>query len=176
MEILFPLMIITVIAELIISGRWVPFYFRTGIPLFRKSFHYNGQPAFSPESLSGAFTGGIAVPLIFHSIGPNEIAFREKFFSLHLFSYTPVMHGVIRVSDEQRQISVTGYANWSPLVFSAIFIYMDVSFYVHDVGYFPLLFLFVFWIVLYLIQFARFSKVFRILERTHSQDSWNRGI
>ena len=165
-------MIITVIAELIISGRWLPFYFRTGIPLFRRSFRYTEHRAISPNSLSDEFTGGgITVPLIFRSIGPNEIAFREKFFSLRLFGYTTVMHGLIRVGNAQLQVSVTGYANWFPLVFSATFIYMAVSFSGPDIRYLLLLFLFVLLTILYLIQFVRFSKVFRMLERTHSQDS-----
>jgi hypothetical protein len=106
------ILVIVIIAELLMSGAWFPFYFRTGIPLFRRSFRFFEQPAIFADNLAAAFAGFLE-PIIFHSISLHEIGFREKFLGLRLsFSFTAIMHGLIRIDNSQHEVSVTGYANW----------------------------------------------------------------
>jgi hypothetical protein len=161
---------IVVIAELIMSGSWYPFYFRTGIPLFRRSFHFLEQPTISPETLSEKFHSSFADPLLFHAIGPREIGFREKFFSFRLFNYTPVMHGLILIGQLQHKVTVTGYANWFVIFFAATFIAIHLPFAQLEVHYVPeSIVVFIYLGILYVIQTVRFNKVFKILEQKYRQ-------
>ena len=166
MEVLFIILFFVAIAELILSGRWVPFYFRTGIPLFWRSFPFLEQPTISPDTLSEKFHSGFADPLLFRVITPSEIAFRERFFSLRLFSYTPVMHGLIRIDQLQHKVTVTGYANWFVIALAAAFIVLHYSFSQLEIHYLPVsLIIFLFLGILYVIQAVRFNNVFKMLEQ-----------
>lgn len=164
------ILIVVIIAEWIISGGWFPFYFRTGIPLFRRSFRFFEQPAISPDNLTTEFTGGFFEPIVFHAISSHEIGFREKFSSFRLsFAYTAVMRGLIRIDHSHHEVSVTGYANW----YIVCFIIMIISFGFSSFGIKfgqveATLFLLAFFLFIYFIQFWRFSKIFRYLDKEHS--------
>jgi hypothetical protein len=164
------ILVIVILTELLMSGGWLPFYFRAGIPLFRRSFRFFEQPAISADNLAAAFTGGFLEPIIFHSISPQEIGFREKFWGLRLsFSYTAIMHGLIRIDNSQHEVSVTGYANWYILCLIAIIISYGLSSFGNDFWNFDVtLFLLLFFLFLYFIQFSRFTKIFRYLENEYS--------
>ncbi len=168
-EILVLLTFATAIAEVIISGRWLAFYFRSGIPLFVKSFQVIELPTISPDSLSQQFSTGMTEPIVFRRINNDEIGFREKFFSFRLFSYSPIMHGLIRVDQRERKVSVIGYANWTAIVFPATFLLMDYFFSHRQPTHTPMtLFLVCIMAALYLIQFTRYKKVHKILEEKFS--------
>jgi hypothetical protein len=168
MEAWFIILIIIVIAELIMSGRWFPFYFRTGIPLFRRSFSFLEQPTISPETLSEKFHSSFIDPLLFRAIGPHEIGFREKFLSFRLFNYTPVMHGLIRVDQLQHKVTVIGYANWFVIFFAATFIAIHLPFAQSEVHYLPLsIVVFIYLAILYVIQTVRFNRIFKTLEKKY---------
>jgi len=62
-------------------------------------------------------SNGYASSLHFKEIDSKTIAFREKFFELCLFSYTPVMHGRISLVTNNPEIEVAGLSNWFPIVF-----------------------------------------------------------
>lgn len=118
MNTLFTIMIVVIfVAELIVSGLWIPFYFRTGIPLFRKSFRFSERPMFSADELSHHFQSGILAVLVFHESSPGEIAFRQGFMKFSFFpSHYLVMRGLIQVNEWKHEVSVTGYTNWSPIL------------------------------------------------------------
>jgi hypothetical protein len=172
-ESLFPVAIGVALVELVLSGMWVPVYFRIGFPLFVKSFRFSGDSCeIDVAALSSEFAGRIAPPLVFRPLDSGEIAFREKLICFSWFSYTPVMHGLIRADRDTRTVSTTGYANWFPVFFIVLFVSFglslpgggpDVFFFV----VFPALLL----AALYLIQFYRFSKVHTALAIRHSEEN-----
>jgi hypothetical protein len=74
----------------------------------------------SVEDLTAAFRGGLGPSLAFRSIGIEEVAFREAFFELRLFTYTPVMHGLVRIEPATQHVEVEGRANWFSVVFTLL--------------------------------------------------------
>ena len=161
---------IAVIAELIISGRWVTFYFRKGLPLFIKSFQVVELPTISTDYLTSRFSNGITDPLVFHRIDNDEIGFREKFFSFRPIGYSPIMHGLIRIARSERKVSIIGYSNWFTIIFPITFLLVDYDFSRRQPAHSPTIyFLFGIMAVLYLIQFIRFNKVYKILEEKFSR-------
>ncbi len=59
----------------------------------------------------------------FKTLDSSNIGFREQFFgNLFQIAYTPVMHGVLSFDRRRGIVSVTGYANWFPLVFVLFFV------------------------------------------------------
>jgi len=155
------LLILVVIVESVLSGRWASFYFLNGLTLFKKSFTVADDPRVSVDDLSQDYSQGLSTPIVFHEFGQDAIGFREKMFSFRLFHYTPVMHGLIRIDRVRREISVMGYANWSPIVFAIVFFStfpratLEKGIYI-----FIILFFFVIIGILYAIQLSRFSKIF----------------
>ncbi|MHC4200684.1 MAG: hypothetical protein ACYSU0_11885, partial [Planctomycetota bacterium] len=117
------------------------------------------------------FSGGAAPPIVFRPLDAGDIAFREKLICFSWFSYTPVMHGLIRVDRDTRTVSTIGYANWFPIFFIAVFVAFGLS--VPSGG--PDIFFVVFPILLlaglYLIQFYRFSGIHKALARKHSEQN-----
>ncbi len=162
------LLILAVIAESILSGRWARFYFLIGLTLFKKSFTFAGEPHLSAEELSQHFGHGISTPIVFHELDQDAIGFREKMFSFRLFHNTPIMHGLIRVDRSHREISVTGFANWFPIVFAIVFLSTFPRVLIEKEGFgFFILFFFAMLAILYAIQFSRFIKIFeQVKERS----------
>lgn len=161
MEYLFPLILLVAIAEIALSGTWAEFYFRRGLPLFRRRVQLPGIPALAEEELAAAHSGGLSAPLVFKRFSAHEVAFREKAFGFHLFSYTPIMHGLIRYEPEEGCIHVIGWANWFILALAALSVWMfrdinDIMFPVFLVGVVG---------VIYAIQAHRYSSVARVLSR-----------
>ena len=181
--VLFVVGIIVQIAERIVSGTWQPFYFRVGIPLFRKSIRLSSPPDLSVEYLEGQFEEGRDVALRFKQISLNEVAFREAFTMFRKFrasfrgpkegrksyrSFTHIMHGLIRYDEMTSELHVIGLANWFPpltiVIIIAIFSSLSLP---GDVP--PLLGLvfIVFFLALtasaYFIQAKRYTAVLKIL-------------
>jgi hypothetical protein len=168
------LLILTVIAEIILSGRWTKFYFLNGLTLFKKSFTFTGDPHLSAEELSMHYSQGISMPIVFHELYQDAIGFREKMFSFQfwLFRYTPIMHGLIRIDRSQREISVTGFANWSSTVFVIVFflsIFPRMSPGNELIGFF-IESCFAISCILYAIQFYRFTKIFELIKERALQN------
>ncbi|MDA3800161.1 MAG: hypothetical protein PF692_13915 [Kiritimatiellae bacterium] len=173
MEALFPVILVVVIAELIVSGTWQKFYFTTGIPVFKKAVRLSESPELSSDVLNDRFSGGFWGPLCFKPMSSNQIAFREAIFCFHLMNYTPVMHGLIRYDERMKELQVIGFVNWFAPLFILCFIAMasslpsseegiDIMFTVFPIGLFA---------SLYFIQFSRFSRVYKALSL---QNSWQR--
>lgn len=160
MEVSIIVLIVVAIAETVLNSRWVPFYFLHGIPLFKKTVTLVETTNLSPDDLTTNFSQGITTPIVFFPIGENVIAFREKMISFRLFHYTPVMHGLIRVDSERREISVTGFANWFALLFAITFpaAFITNSPAKSELG-FVIPFLFILFGSLYAIQYYRFTRI-----------------
>ena len=163
-----------IIVELCLLGFWVPVYFQKGIPLFRKTFSYLSElnseiivNTLSEESKPGC----LAPSMCFRKLNSSEIAFRERLFDFTLFTYTPVMHGIIRFDHNLNTVSVTGYANWFPFLFILIFVGNALTGLIWS-GFNSFLLLFIFFplflfSILYGIQYYVFSKIFERVRREY---------
>ncbi len=155
-------LVVVTVVELIAAGRWSPSYFRSGIRLFRKTVPYGGQLT-GPElldALNWRFRGRVWPPLRFRQIGANEYAFREKIIQICWITYTPVMHGLVRVGEDSA--TVTGYANWWPLLFFLLFVCPAVA----DIGGYGGIFVFgglLLFTLIYGTQARRFNQVGKYL-------------
>lgn len=166
--------ILLIIAEIYLSSRWIPAYFQNGIPLFRKSFSYLSKPnvQINADTLSETSKPSCLSPsMCFRSLNSNEIAFRERVFEFTLFSYTPVMHGIIRFNPSGNTVSIVGYANWFPLLLIILFIGSALAGLSRGDFRSPILALIFFPLLifgsLYGIQFYVFSKIFERIRREY---------
>ncbi len=153
--------------EALLSGFWAPFYFRWGIPVFSRTLLYTGggHGPIDPDVLSKACARRILPSIVFHGIGPEEIAFRERLLQLTLLTYTPVMHGLIRFDESNRTVIVTGHANAFPLCFLAMAVVFCLS--GPAVGGFKVFFLVPVVLVLgvlYAVQARRFNGICKLVE------------
>jgi len=100
--------------EKILGARWVPAYFRYGIPLYRKRLPVlTGLPPGMEERLERFFAHRHAQwRLLFRRLSAGEIAFRNRFLA---WGSSAPMFGLIRHSPEEGAVYVTGYVHWSSL-------------------------------------------------------------
>jgi hypothetical protein len=109
--------LIALIAVSVIEGllwlTWTRLYFTTGIPVFSRELNALSPGARVPtaKEISERLAHSKYAPLVFHDLGGNRIALREKAFT----SYTPVMRGLLVFDPRQAKVRVTGLANWFPL-------------------------------------------------------------
>ncbi len=151
--------------EIALSGTWKPWFFRTGIVLFRKRFPYPaslGEP--DVAKAEAGFSGWVAPDFLFRRIGPGEYAFRERFIQFTLLGYTPLMHGHLSVDEQEGTVTVTvtGRVYWSHAAFGLIF-GIGLGFAGMHVLLPFLLSLVLMYAILYAVQFYRFTRVGRFL-------------
>lgn len=125
MEIIIQISVVAMFIELLLIRWWVPVYFRKGIPLFKKSFLFNEEQSFSSTELhidlSVKFHRTILPPIIFRNISDHEIAFRESFLRFPI-SRISIGHGLIRIDNIKREVTLIGYPFWS--IFCLIFFFI----------------------------------------------------
>jgi len=126
---LIPIVIVVLFVELILSGSWNRFYFTFGLPLFVRRAQCDNQLLDDAliAALNKEFAGSVGPDIVFNRLGPALCAFREKLFQFTLFTYTPIMHGIIVYDPRTSQASVIGHANWFFVAFVAVFISMSAS-------------------------------------------------
>lgn len=142
--------VVVAIVETIALGAWWPFYFRVGIPLFRREFRAPGpvtveiarlEQRFVPPSnlsllpMEFDYPAGsnwwqrmlfrmefFAMPLRFRALGRGEYAFREQLFTVRLwyFGYLPIVRGHMTVNGNR--IAIVGRLNLVTLAFVAFFV------------------------------------------------------
>jgi len=126
----FAVLAVIFILETILSWSWVAPYFRHGIPIFSKTVPFcvlTSSTAIS-EQLSRELQRGFWRSQEFHPISEDAVAFREKAFEFRImFSYTPIMHGLIAMSPLERIIVVKGFLNWFFIAFSVLAVPMAVG-------------------------------------------------
>ena len=104
-----PLLLI-IILELIFSLAWVPFYFRNGIPLVRKSYRIPLMFELSPHvgALEKALKRSFFRPEVkIKSFSSSEFGFRNAFTS------RSQVNGLIRVEQNNGRLTITGYLSWA---------------------------------------------------------------
>jgi len=165
--------LVILFGEIFLSWNWIPLYYQTGIPLFKKKFSYTHFPedGIDEFSLLTEFKWRVLPsqffppPMNFKALNSDEIAFRETYTVFRLFFYPPIMRGVIRTNHQHRTIEVMGYANWVVLCFLAIFLFATpiifLSFSPRDHGLFwiivPIIVLLL--VIFYAIQYSVFSII-----------------
>lgn len=161
----FLLVMVLALTELFLAWTWGD-YMRFGIPLFRRSTGYRVKPKtpLVAKRLSGEFGGLLAPRILFLASGPDEIAFREKMFSLSLLSYSPVMRGFIRFDDRSGTLTVTGHAYLYPFGLMALVAAVALTEpVVKDIAVEIVCTFFLLLGVVYAVQAYRFNGVFKAL-------------
>ncbi len=135
--VLFVVVIIVMILESIARWTWQSFYFRFGIPLFKKSIRLSSPPNLSVDYLNGQFELGRYVALRFKQIALHEVAFREGFSVFRNFLWSLLgafkstkdlgpkktnIYGSILYDETTRELHVIGFVGWSTPLTSIIFI------------------------------------------------------
>ena len=150
-------LMLLVLAETYLAGRWYPFFYRSGIPIYNRTYHFPNVTAgkIDVAKLLTEFDNAWAPSLIFHEIGTDEYAFREALFQFRIFSYSPVMHGHIQILPHKAMVTVTGRLYWMILLVAAYLIF------VVPMEWLPqsLLALGAVFAFLYFIQVRRFNRV-----------------
>ena len=114
----FGILIAVALIETILSSIFARPYFRFGLPLFVRTLPARERTISQSESaLNERFGKGMWPAIVFKRFSPTEIAFREKVFHFSWFSYTPVMHGFVRLVPEEATVRVYGMANWFAVLF-----------------------------------------------------------
>lgn len=102
--------------EMALSYFWTPWYFRTGIPIYRKNYILPQRMQLNAQSIKNKWVSDeFAAKLIFRDTGENEVALREsmkKEFAFR-FYYAPIMRGLIRRNPMNNRIEIVGFLNWS---------------------------------------------------------------
>lgn len=111
---LIPAVLAVLLLEMVLSGTWISFYFRKGLPLFQRRLQlaHSFTRIPEPDQLEQSLKGQYMPSLLFHKLDSYTYAFREKTFEFNLVGYTPVMHGLLSFHPEKAEIVVTGFANW----------------------------------------------------------------
>ena len=109
-----PAVLVLALLEIFLSGAWIPFYFRNGLPLFQRRVQmaqaFTHLP--SPEEIERSLKRGYMPSLVVHRLDSRTYAFREKAFEFNLVGYTPIMHGLLSFNPEKAEVVVIGFANW----------------------------------------------------------------
>jgi hypothetical protein len=79
-----------------------------------------------------------------------------------IFTYTPIMHGIIRHNHNDRTVTITGYANWFP---GLIVILMLVQFGSRATDIVNVLL--IGFIILYGIEFYLFNRVYESIKKEY---------
>ena len=160
------------IIETVLSGTWNRMYFTVGLPIFIMrvpvEFRHSNIP--SSSHLEEHSRSTLVTSLVFKEVEPNTYGFREKAFEFGWrFHYPSLMHGMLFFDFDHNQVVIKGFANWFMLCFSLIWIGGVFLEYEPLVA---LVFVFVFSlfiILLYSIQYDRFSKVIKL-----AAEAWSR--
>jgi hypothetical protein len=142
--------------EVIFQLSWFKFYFRNGIPVYKKKYPFFGslKDPFDTTYLEGRFKSRTTSTIFFRRFNEFECGFREKLWEIRLFNYIPVMRGVIKSDENGQSLNIIGYLNWYVILFAA---YLLISTSMGAVpSWAPLLVLVV---LMYVVQYYRFNKI-----------------
>lgn len=151
-----------VIIESILFYKWLPVYFKFGIPIYLKTYRFE-KTASTPIGelpLNQAFNNLFEASLLFKDLGQCKFAFREKFFEFKLFTLTPIMRG--RLEIDKKKIRVVGLINFWSL---SLIIYIIIAF--HSKIRF-LIFMFLVLTTIYIIQRYRYDRVGKFVYNWYS--------
>ena len=169
---------IILLGEGYLSGKWIALYFQRGIPLFKRKFSFvqAPEPRIVEYVLSSKFKlqssdfRFLFPPVDFNVLNADEIAFREVDLRHKLFTYLPIMHGIIRTNRYNQTVIVTGYVNWFVLWLIATFFLVGSLIFFESFSLF-LIILILFSLGLgisYGLQYSVYSKICYRLEQRYS--------
>jgi hypothetical protein len=120
----FPTLLAVLLVEIIVAARWYPWYFTHGLLVYRTSvpLSLSVDTSLTEDTLQQRFSGVLGPSLLFRELAPGEFGFRHPTIELKLLTYTPVMHGFLRLSTQAQAVEVEGRANWLTIAFSAFLI------------------------------------------------------
>ncbi len=145
--------------ENFLSQTWNAWYFRNGVPIYRKNYSLPKGMNILAQTITAKWTPDDWVfGLTFKDIGEKEVAFREEikwvFFGA---KYAPVMRGLIRRNSAINGVEIIGFLNWS-----IIFIALTLTIVSISIGLCGMIFLIVTSVIIYVcyrIQAQRFDFV-----------------
>ena len=117
----FVLLILSGLADIILSATWTKWYFTSGVRVFNLLIPIESRHATTPSAsllnkkLHSFWMGGF----IFKEIEVNNYAFRRKFFA---FAPNPILHGLVKFDTENNLIVVNGYLGWFSVSFSIMWL------------------------------------------------------
>jgi hypothetical protein len=156
---LLPIAILVVvgIVESMLSLQWNWTYFSVGIRIFHRVRPVLDPKTTTPseESLEAALFASAFPPLAFWSLESDRFAFRERISGGLRLGYLPVMRGNLRLHRRGARVEVIGLVNWFTVALLgatgySVFLFRSPIF---------LILVVVVILVIYGIQFRRFSQV-----------------
>ncbi|MCL4266365.1 MAG: hypothetical protein KJ069_24385 [Anaerolineae bacterium] len=166
----FFLLFIIAIGEFILSAFWVPFYFRFGLPLYRRNFQLPptptdlGQhiPTLESQLPRSWWQGAV----VFRALGPHELAFRQHMIK----NSRNALHGRVLFDPLSNQLSITGYFYWTLLFFPLAFLAMGFF----ELFFLPFIAFFVFILLINITQQRRsYQRVATAVQNTLSATPWH---
>ena len=158
---LLPIAVVLVvgIVEAVLSLKWNWTYFSVGIRIFHRILPVLDPKATTPseESLEAALHESAFPPLAFWLLERDRFAFREKIAGGLRLGYAPVMRGNLRLQRRGARVEVIGLVNWYAVAFLGAAAYSLIPF---RSPIFLILAVVVL-LLIYAIQFRRFSQVAR---------------
>lgn len=118
--------LVVMFVECFMLVKWVPAYFKHGIPVYSKRFI--GKKSVLAEinvahlnSVAVSFVLSFTTPLIFKKIAEGQWALRQY------SSNSRIMRGKLTVNTDTSNVSIVGYISWSILLMTAIAILMLIQ-------------------------------------------------
>jgi len=110
--------LLLLIVEWILQLTWNRLYYTTGIRLFTWETQVSVPMTVLPtdDDLRRQFADSPLRLLLFRSLDPNHIAFRENAWGNGRRSSRAVMHGLMEFDPDRSAVRVIGYLNWSMML------------------------------------------------------------
>lgn len=114
-----------ILFEVVLCALWSPFYFRYGIPVYRRTLSVGPGTVSVPTARqfrAALPDSGRSAPILVQQIGERSFAFRENLLHFGL-SLTSIMRGMINYDLSAGTVQVRGYSNWSTIVLSCYVVF-----------------------------------------------------
>jgi hypothetical protein len=116
---LFLIFVTVHILESFFAYNGFPFYFRTGIIIYKKIINkscFGDIGSFENILNNKLKRRGMIPAFVFKNISYNEISFRRKYFEFPV-AYSGIMHGIIIFEINKNKIVVKGLCDWFLITF-----------------------------------------------------------
>lgn len=154
------LIVIASLAEMAISGMWLPAYYRYSIPLFRKEYSLTAMPDLAakiPELEQKLKRSMWRPSIVFRALEGGDVAFRNNFGSRN------AMSGLIRLEPNQGRMRISGNMYWTFFLTPLLFFVMV---FVFPISAFFLLFLLAIFAMTFGMQRHQYSKIAAVIAET----------
>jgi len=117
----FASILLSALADVILSLIWAKRYFTCGVLLFSQSVSINARHTNIPSAdlLNQRLYSFLMGGYIFRELDTNTHGFRRKFFS---FAPRPMLHGSVTFDFQKNLVVVKGYPAWFMVAFSIMWI------------------------------------------------------